>query len=251
MESNKQLLPIKVLLVEDNIVIAEMTKFHLEMSGFEVCHEFTGEQAIENLNKGEFRLILMDIHLGKGIDGFETARQIQENDQVPIIFYSSETNARFIDKARQISPYGYVIKDGTHYALLNQVALSAIAVFELYQLHQLKQAFLKDAPHYLNSPQVIAALINENLEYTWINNPHPDFMLTEIIGKTDVQIAKNTGARKLYELKEEVLIFGKEICTSIEFSLSNGAFVYEIQASPMLQHDGKIIGVKTMSIVKS
>ena len=62
-----------ILLVEDEIIIAMMEIKQLEKEGYLVIHAANGEEAIDIVSKTPIDLILMDIDLGKGMDGTETA----------------------------------------------------------------------------------------------------------------------------------------------------------------------------------
>lgn len=78
---------VKVLLVEDDLLNKELTTIYLR----NVCridHAATGLNAIEMSNTHQYSLILMDINLGAGINGIETAKRIRQNrsyHNIPIV----------------------------------------------------------------------------------------------------------------------------------------------------------------------
>ena len=77
-----------LLIVEDDSVIASAHRKLLEDNGYEVLIAESGEKAIEKIQSDTFDLILMDIDLGPGIDGTETARKILNLIEIRItIFY--------------------------------------------------------------------------------------------------------------------------------------------------------------------
>lgn len=64
------------------------------------------------MDRGDgFDLVLMDIDLGDGMDGTEAARQILLRRNVPIAFLTSHMEKEYVDRAKAISSYGYVVKD--------------------------------------------------------------------------------------------------------------------------------------------
>ena len=87
-----------ILLVEDEAVIALAETMELRKAGYSVIHSPTGEKAVEiiNANQGGTDLILMDIDLGKGIDGTEVARQILRTNDIPILFLSSHMEPEIV-----------------------------------------------------------------------------------------------------------------------------------------------------------
>lgn len=87
----------KILIVEDEVSIAELEKDYLELSGFEVEIEVTGEKGLERALKEEFDLFILDLML-PNIDGFEICRKIREIKNIPIILVSAKKDD--IDKIR-------------------------------------------------------------------------------------------------------------------------------------------------------
>lgn len=100
-----------ILLVEDEPVTAFLQSELLQKRGYNVMVAQTGEEGVEMACKHpHINLVLMDIELGAGIDGTESACQILKKRDVPVIFLSSRTETEILEKAKQISPYGYFIK---------------------------------------------------------------------------------------------------------------------------------------------
>ncbi len=105
----------KILLVEDEIIIAMSEKEELEKYGYSVTDVVNGEQAIKLVltEESNFDLILMDIDLGKGIDGTEVAQKILEKRDIPILFLSSHSEPSIVEKTEKITSYGYVLKSSS------------------------------------------------------------------------------------------------------------------------------------------
>jgi len=77
-----------ILLVEDESLIAKIEKKMLEAHGYNTIVANTGEAAIDIFRKNNaIDLILMDIGLGSGIDGTETAGIILKDHEVPLLFF--------------------------------------------------------------------------------------------------------------------------------------------------------------------
>lgn len=100
-----------LLLVEDVFLLAQLTKASLEKYGYTVIHTETGEEAIDLMRENkEVDLILMDIDLGEGISGTETAKTILANHDLPLLFLSSHTEKEIVETTEKITSYGYVVK---------------------------------------------------------------------------------------------------------------------------------------------
>lgn len=122
----------RILLVEDEVLIALATKKKLEEKGYEVIHAKNGELAIDYALKLSPDLILMDINLGSGIDGTEAAKRIIDEIDVPIIFHSSHSEEEVVKKTEGITSYGYVIKNSGDFVLNASIKMA-------FRLHEAKQ----------------------------------------------------------------------------------------------------------------
>jgi PAS domain S-box-containing protein len=122
-----------LLLVEDEALIAEDEAKQLTDEGYRVIIASSGEKAIDIVRtRGErIDLILMDINLGKGLDGAETAREILKGRDIPILFLSSHTEKEVVDKTGDISSYGFVVKDSGFTVLQASVNMA----FKLHQAY--------------------------------------------------------------------------------------------------------------------
>jgi two-component sensor histidine kinase/DNA-binding response OmpR family regulator len=102
----------KLLLVDDEIIIALSTKLALEKLGYQVLLAHSGESAIETMRETPgIDLVLMDIDLGRGLDGTKTAEIILHSHNVPVIFLSSHTEPEIVEKTEKITSYGYIVKN--------------------------------------------------------------------------------------------------------------------------------------------
>jgi PAS domain S-box-containing protein len=102
----------RILLVEDEVLIGIATAQSLEDESFAVTTATSGEKAVSLVKEspGAFDLILMDIDLGRGMDGTEAASEILKIRNIPVIFLSSHTEKDMVNKTESISSYGYVVK---------------------------------------------------------------------------------------------------------------------------------------------
>ena len=104
-------LPVKILIVEDEFLIAMGLEFELKQKKYEVINIVaSGEKAIEIVQHQTPNLILMDIRLAGEIDGVETAHQIQSFSAIPIIFMTGYSNPEIMDKTKLLNPLGYLVK---------------------------------------------------------------------------------------------------------------------------------------------
>ncbi len=134
----------KILIVDDEAITAIMEQKQLESYGYMISHVINGKEAIKITlaSESSFDLILMDIDLGSGIDGTETAQKILEHIDIPIIFLSSHTEPEIVEKTEKIASYGYVVK-GTGIAVLDASIKMAFKLFYANREFQKKEALLQ------------------------------------------------------------------------------------------------------------
>ncbi len=87
----------RLLIVEDEVAIAELEKDYLELSGFEVEVETDGTNGARRALAEDYDLIILDLML-PGMDGFEICRRVREGKNTPIIMVSAKKDD--IDKIR-------------------------------------------------------------------------------------------------------------------------------------------------------
>lgn len=79
----------KILIVEDELPIAELQKDYLELSGYEVDIETDGKVGCEKALTGDFNLVILDLMLPE-MDGFEICKKLREVTEIPIIMVSAK-----------------------------------------------------------------------------------------------------------------------------------------------------------------
>lgn len=87
----------RILIVEDEVAIADLEKDYLELSGFEVEIENDGTKGLERALHEEFDLFILDLML-PAVDGFEICKKIRETKNTPILMVSAKKDD--IDKIR-------------------------------------------------------------------------------------------------------------------------------------------------------
>jgi len=132
-----------ILLVEDEAIIAISEKSVLEKYGYSIIIANSGEKAIELLNiNNSIDLILMDIDLGSGIDGTETADIILKEHDIPVLFLSSHAEPAIVEKTEKITSYGYVVKS-TSITVLDASIKMAFKLFDEKMIRAEKEEALR------------------------------------------------------------------------------------------------------------
>ena len=118
----------KILIVEDEILVASDIQESLESLGYTVQGMVdTAQKAIDAVENELPDLILMDINLKGEMTGIDAARQITKEHDVPIIYLTANTDMDTVSKAKVALPYGYISKPFTDKDLRTNIE---IAIFK-------------------------------------------------------------------------------------------------------------------------
>lgn len=102
---------IKILIVEDNVIIADDMQSMLEEIGYTIVANVVDyESAIKALEDNEVDLALVDIILATEKTGIDVGRYIREHHQIPFIFVTSNSDRATVENAKSVRPNGYLVK---------------------------------------------------------------------------------------------------------------------------------------------
>jgi len=102
---------LKILIVEDESIVAKDIKGSLKGFGYEVVGIVgTGEEAIRLIEESRPDLVLMDIMLKGSLSGIDAAHHIRENIHIPVVFLTAYADENTLHNAKISEPFGYIIK---------------------------------------------------------------------------------------------------------------------------------------------
>lgn len=137
----------KILIVEDEISIAELEKDYLELSGFEVEMEHSGNTGLQKALEGDFDLLILDLMLPE-VDGFEICKAVREKNNTPILMVSAKKDD--IDKIRGLglgaddyitkpfSPSELVARVKAHLARYERLVATNVAKNDIIEIRGIK-----------------------------------------------------------------------------------------------------------------
>ena len=137
----------KILIVEDDVAIADLEKDYLELSGFDVEVANDGLIGYQKAMEEDYNLVILDLML-PGMDGFEICRKLREEKNTPIIMVSAKKDD--IDKIRGLglgaddymtkpfSPSELVARVKAHLSRYERLIGSAAEVNKVIEIRGLK-----------------------------------------------------------------------------------------------------------------
>ena len=120
---------IRVLIVEDELMVGEMIKGVVEEAGLAVTGKAqNGAQAVELAQTIQPDVVLMDIQM-PGMDGLEAARRIQQTRPTPVVVLTAHQSPELVSRANAAGVGGYLLKPPAPPDLKRVIAI-AIARFD-------------------------------------------------------------------------------------------------------------------------
>lgn len=218
----------KVLIIEDEVAIADLEKDYLELSGFEVEIENDGTVGLKRALEEDFDMYILDLML-PGTDGFEICKKIREKKNTPILMVSAKKDD--IDKIRGLglgaddyitkpfSPSELVARVKAHLARYERLIGSNAAENDIIEIRGLK--------------------IDKTARRVWVNGEEKQFttkefdLLTFLAQNPNHVFTKEELFRKIWDLESvgdiaTVTVHIKKIREKIELSTSSPQYIETI-----------------------
>lgn len=104
---------IKILVAEDERPIANALNLKLTHEGFETSIVFNGKEALDDLEKNHYDLLILDLMMPE-ISGFEVLEKLKErNIKIPVFISSNLSQAEDIEKAKKLGAVDFIVKSDT------------------------------------------------------------------------------------------------------------------------------------------
>lgn len=116
---------VRILIVEDEPLIAEDLRAHLEELGYELCA--VCDNALDAMAEVVARkpdLLLLDINMGDGPDGVQLAEKVRAKHATPFIFVTSHSDKATLERVKPLRPAGFIIKPFDENDLRTQIELA-------------------------------------------------------------------------------------------------------------------------------
>ncbi len=118
--------PVKILIVEDEMIIAANISLQLSSLGYEVTGIIPrGEEALASIKQNQPDMLLMDISLKGEIDGIETVQIMQNDYDIPVIYLTANADETNFNRAKVTNPYAFISKPFKKLDLQRAIELTA------------------------------------------------------------------------------------------------------------------------------
>ena len=233
---------IKILVVEDEKIIALNVKESLEFLGYVVpAIAASGEKAVEKATQLRPDLVLMDIRLKGNMDGIQAAEQIWNSLSIPVIYVTGHSDKSTLERAKITAPFGYILKPVKEQEL--HVAIET--ALQRYEREQLLSAILKGMGDgvILVNPQGRVQFLNQVAESLtgWRQDEARDREFIEVFKIVDEQTRQPVNNPVTAALQQDTTVYLED---RVLLMPKNGTSIpIGDSAAPIKDNKGVITGV--------
>ncbi len=118
--------PLRILIVEDEMVIGANISLQLSKFGYEVTGLVPrGEEALVHFRGNQPDIVLLDISLKGNIDGIQTAEIMQKEHDIPVIYLTANDDDAHFNRAKSTHPFAFISKPYKNMDLKRAIELTA------------------------------------------------------------------------------------------------------------------------------
>ncbi len=190
----------KILIVEDDALVAKDIKQTLQNFGYSVTSIVTsGRQALVKVEKDTPDLVLMDIVLNGKMNGIETAHKIHNRFDIPVIYITAHSGEKTIEAAKLTEPYGYVVKPIDEKKLL---ITTEIALNKYSKTKKIDEALSESERRYRQLIETMnegVVVLDENGIISYVNDKFLEmngYTQDEVIGHSQVEFLEKESFEK-------------------------------------------------------
>ena len=218
----------RILIIEDEVSIADLERDYLELSGFEVETENDGEEGLHRALEEDFDLLILDLML-PGVNGFDICKQVRDTKNTPIIMVSAKKDD--IDKIRGLglgaddymtkpfSPSELVARVKAHLARYERLVNMNVKVNDIIEIRGLK--------------------IDKTARRVWVNGTEKTFttkefdLLTFLAQNPNHVFTKDELFKEIWDMESigdiaTVTVHIKKIREKIEFNTAKPQYIETI-----------------------
>jgi DNA-binding LytR/AlgR family response regulator len=148
----------KVLIVEDEPLIADDLSFHLQDLGVsDIKISLKYEDALKKLTESIFDLVLLDVNLSGEKDGIDVAKFINRTNPTPFIFITSYYDSDTLSRAKEVNPVAYILKP------FNQQDIQVNVEMAFHKIQSARRA--KPEKFFIKDKEGLVSIDPEHIDY--------------------------------------------------------------------------------------
>ena len=234
-----------ILIVDDEWTTRVELDEMLTSAGYQVAGKAeTGQQAVEMAAELTPDLILMDIVMPGDMDGISAAEKIKADSNIPIVFLSGYGDPEFVERAKRVEPFGYVMKpfDETEVRAFVEIALYKSKIEkELEAVHRKFERLHKEWEgifQAIGNPTVLLDAQRRIIHANATTLKRTGLSAEEIVGMKCHDVFHHSAQPPKDCPHEKVMTTGSFETREMAFDALNGTFL--VSYTPLLDSEGRV-----------
>jgi DNA-binding LytR/AlgR family response regulator len=167
---------VRILIVEDNVIIADDMQSMLEEIAYEIVSSVMAfEQAVKVLAENEVDLVLIDIVLASDKTGIDLGKHIRDKYNIPFVFITSNSDRATVESAKLVKPNGYLVKPFEQQDLYTAIEI-ALSNFSESGSHDSSTNFDSQSEENTSSSGILKDSIFVKKQHLYYRIPFKDIM---------------------------------------------------------------------------
>jgi two-component system sensor histidine kinase UhpB len=238
----------KILIVEQDPVTARDLREMLRNMGMGysvTAVARSGEEALARIEEDRPHLILMNITLPGKLDGIKTARRIRARRDIPIIYITTHSDKKTLQKAKITEPFGYLLKPihEEDLRIAIEIALHTHArVKKIEKALQESETRFQQLLHHMNEAVIV---LDEKGIVTYVNDKFLEksgYTKKEVLGRPPVDFFS---PEYVENYKKQFARRKKGLADSYEIEVKNKEgrkALLQVSSAPLHNHEGRFKG---------
>lgn len=230
--------PAKILIVEDEMIIAATISSHLTKMGYEVVGITTrGHEALRSVAADQPDLVLMDIALRGELDGIEVAKRINVQFGIPVIYVTANADDATFQRAKTTRPAGFISKPFREADLRRTIELALMRKEPSLQTDEPAETtvanalddrlFIRDRDSLVKVPVADILFVEADRTYCQVHTVERTFVVSLPLARLEQELPQSTFMRThrsflvnlqridaISETRESITLAGKSVPVS-------------------------------------
>ena len=186
----------RILIVEDEAIIAADLNMILSKRGYDCDQTDNAIEAMTLIAKNDYQLFLLDIFISGDTDGVELACQIRKKSESPLLFLTSYYDNQTLDRVKEVKPEAYIVKP---FEERNLIANIELALFRHKRPKsaspELDKIFVKDQSELVALDPTEITFVEADDNYAKVVANEKTYVLSHPIKKVEENLGKLPFAR--------------------------------------------------------
>jgi FixJ family two-component response regulator len=244
--------PRTIFILEDDAGLNHLLQKKLRQAGELVEGCLLGHEALERIKRLPHCLLLLDFSLPDMTGPQFIQELLAQGRSVPFVVITGQGSEEVAVEMMRLGACDYLVKDSHFLDLVTHVVRRVNRQLDQQRQLAATQNALRQSDErfrlVLQRSPVMIAHQDQNLRYTWVYNPLPDFAPVALLGCTDLEVCGEVSGGPLHALKQRLLTSGQVVREEITLQFLNREVSLDLTLEPVRDPQQNVIGINSVAV---